>query len=149
MKRLILTALLPFFLCSGIGVEQAMNEITKSLVEGKRIRAHYAIAWSEGGTSVLLSGDAVAEGHGFKVAGNGTEIYCDGTSLWVVDPAAKEVYIESSRTLAEFISSKITSVKDLTLSEVRTSAPKSDSTEFVFGTENLDGEWIVTDLRKQ
>jgi len=148
MKRLLLL-ILPFVLCSGVEVEKALSDITRSLMEGNRISAKYAVAWSEKGTAVLLSGKAVAEGTGFRISGNGTDIYCDGKTLWIVDPSAKEVYIESSASLPEFISSKITSIKDFTLSEVKTLKPVNDSAEFVFATRLLDEEWIVTDLRKQ
>lgn len=41
------------------------------------------------------SGSLVSQDENWVVKGNGVEMYCDGTAVWVVDPAAKEVVIES------------------------------------------------------
>lgn len=43
-----------------------------------------------GEAQVKVQGDA------YHVAGDGYEIYCDGESVWIVDPAAREVIIESA-----------------------------------------------------
>ena len=37
----------------------------------------------------------MSQDENWVVKGNGVEMYCDGTAVWVVDPAAKEVVIES------------------------------------------------------
>lgn len=41
------------------------------------------------------SGSLMSQDENWVVKGNGVEMYCDGTAVWVVDPAAKEVVIES------------------------------------------------------
>ena len=40
------------------------------------------------------SGELVSQGENWIVKGNGVEMYCDGTTVWIMDPTAKEVVIE-------------------------------------------------------
>ena len=40
-------------------------------------------------------GNLVSQDQMWTMKGNGVEMYCDGEAVWVVDPAAKEVIIES------------------------------------------------------
>ena len=48
----------------------------------------------------MASADVVGEGivefqdNAYRLSGNGIEVYCDGNDVWLMDPAAKEVYIE-------------------------------------------------------
>lgn len=48
----------------------------------------------------MASADMVGEGtvefqgNAYRLSGNGIEVCCDGTDVWLMDPAAKEVYIE-------------------------------------------------------
>ena len=37
----------------------------------------------------------MSQDENWVVKGNGVEMYCDGTAVWMVDPSAKEVVIES------------------------------------------------------
>lgn len=43
-----------------------------------------------------ITGDGMVEfqGNAYHLSGNGIEAYCDGSDVWLMDPAAKEVYIE-------------------------------------------------------
>lgn len=43
----------------------------------------------EGEAEVMLQGNA------YTMRGNGIEMYCDGTKVWTVDAAIKEVYVEA------------------------------------------------------
>lgn len=48
----------------------------------------------------MASADVVGEGivefqdNAYRLSGNGIEVCCDGIDVWLMDPAAKEVYIE-------------------------------------------------------
>lgn len=48
----------------------------------------------------MASADMVGEGtvefqgNAYRLSGNGIEVCCDGKDVWLMDPAAKEVYIE-------------------------------------------------------
>lgn len=43
-----------------------------------------------------IKGDGIVmfQGDAYHLSGNGIEVNCDGTDVWLMDPAAKEVYIE-------------------------------------------------------
>lgn len=43
----------------------------------------------EGEAEVMLQGNA------YTMRGNGIEVYCDGSKVWTVDTAIKEVYVEN------------------------------------------------------
>ena len=43
------------------------------------------------------SGALVSQGFMWKLQGNGVQMYCDAESLWVIDPAMKEVVIEPAQ----------------------------------------------------
>lgn len=47
-------------------------------------------------SSTDITGDATVEfqDNAYHLSGNGIEVYCDGKDVWLIDPAAKEVYIE-------------------------------------------------------
>lgn len=34
------------------------------------------------------------QGNAYAMRGNGIEVYCDGTSVWTLDPSLKEAYVE-------------------------------------------------------
>ena len=47
------------------------------------------------------AGELAAQGLFWKLVGNGVEMYCDSSALWVVDPNLKEVVIEPAVTESE------------------------------------------------
>ena len=116
-------------------------------VANARVTTSYAIAYSEDGVQVLLSGKAVVQGECYRIEGNGVEIYCDANAVWIVDPKAREVYVESPASLQEFVSAKISSVRDFNLSDTKTTAPENNPGEFTFRTDTLGTDWVITDLR--
>lgn len=116
-------------------------------VGNARLTTSYALAYSEDGVQVLLNGKAVVQGECYRIEGNGVEIYCDAKAVWIVDRQAKEVYVESPASLQEFVSSKISSVRDFNLSDTKTSSPENNPGEFTFRTDTLGTDWVVTDLR--
>ena len=42
------------------------------------------------------TGTLSVQGPMWKASGNGVEMYCDSSSVWIIDPAMKEVVIEPS-----------------------------------------------------
>ena len=46
------------------------------------------------GVNNLGSGKIAAQGLMWKMEGNGVEMYCDSSSIWVLDPSLKEVVVE-------------------------------------------------------
>ena len=49
-----------------------------------------------------LTGEAEVslQGASYKMTGNGLQVYCDGSKVWTVDSASKEVYVEAVDDLA-------------------------------------------------
>ena len=45
-------------------------------------------------TDITGEGKVEFQGNAYHLSGNGIEVYCDGKDVWLVDPSAKEVYIE-------------------------------------------------------
>ncbi len=60
----------------------------------------YSLAMS---ASSSIKGNALVtvQDNAYVLSGNGIEAYCDGTDVWMVDPKAKEVYIESAASATE------------------------------------------------
>ena len=86
------------------------------------------------------------QGECYRAVGNGMEIYCDGATRWTVDPASKEVYIETAGGLEELLAWK-DSITELSVTEVKYLPLSDDLSAFRFDTESLDDAWVVTDLR--
>lgn len=148
MKRIsaILLLFLSFSLTSG-----AQNaELIKVLNELKtrRVSAEYSCSIDLEGTAVLFKGKVTAQGECFHLIGNGTEIWCDGKSLLIADPAAKEAYIEPATTLSLYIEAHRESVRELEISKVSYSPASDDIRDFILPMESLGKDWIITDLSK-
>lgn len=123
---------------------QQVAEIASHL-DTHRISLQYACTFTQD-TPLKLSGNLLIQGECYRAKGNGMEIYCDGTTRWTVDPASKEVYIETSGGLEELLPYR-DSLTELKLSEVKYQPLSEDLSVFVFDVSALDSSWVVTDLR--
>lgn len=72
------------------------REISSSCVE-----LSYSYSFRNSGVTVSGAGELTAQGLFWKLVGNGVEMYCDSSALWVVDPNLKEVVIEPAVTESE------------------------------------------------
>ena len=121
-----------------------LSEVAAHL-QTDRISLRYACTVTQD-TPVKLSGVLLIQGECYRAKGNGLEIYCDGATRWTVDPASKEVYVETAEGLEELLSWR-DSLTELTLSEVEYLPLSDDLSAFRFDTASLDSSWVVTDLR--
>ena len=121
-----------------------LSEVAAHL-QTDRISLRYACTVTQD-TPVKLSGVLLIQGECYRAIGNGLEIYCDGATRWTVDPASKEVYVETAEGLEELLSWR-DSLTELTLSEVEYLPLSDDLSAFRFDTASLDSSWVVTDLR--
>ena len=124
------------------------------------------------GLKAVGAGTVEVQGNTYHMKGNGIEIYCDGSSTWLIDQAASEVVIESADSkdagllanpillLMNIEESKISykiesdqihldlpdgtrlTIKILSMDAAPTKKPEA----FRPPTE-FSGEWVVTDLR--
>jgi hypothetical protein len=70
-------------------LDRLSERISKSCLE-----LDYSYSLRISGVSNIGQGRLQCQGYMWKMAGNGVEMYCDSSALWVVDPANKEVVIE-------------------------------------------------------
>ena len=63
-----------------------------------------------------------------------------------MDPASKEVYIETAEGLEEILAWR-DSITELSITDVVYKPLSDDLSAFRFDTEALDDAWVVTDLR--
>ena len=144
MKRLIinlLMVLLPF----AAAAQAPQLTALASRLQTDRISLHYDCTFTQD-TPVRLSGELLVQGECYQARGNGMEIYCDGKTRWTVDPASKEVYVETAESIEELALWQ-ENMKDLSLTDVRYLPLSDDLSPFFFDTSVLDASWVVTDLR--
>lgn len=64
-------------------------------VADARVRLEYSYLADDGGMKLSGKGIATVQDNCYHVSGDGFEIWCDGESVYTVDPAAMEAVIES------------------------------------------------------
>ena len=72
-----------------------------SAVAQSCLEVSYAYTARVSGVENKGSGDLVSQGTMWRLSGNGVQMYCDSASVWVVDPAMKEVVIEPAQQDAD------------------------------------------------
>lgn len=78
-----------------IALDKLCDALTSSCVTMKcSYLIHISNTIMKGNAEVAVQGDS------YTMIGNGLQVYCDGTKVWSVDSAAKEVYVESFDDLA-------------------------------------------------
>ena len=70
-------------------LDKLSERISKSCLE---LDYRYSVRIS--GINNVGQGHLQCQGYMWKMVGNGVEMYCDSTSVWVVDPTNKEVVVE-------------------------------------------------------
>ena len=70
-------------------LDRLSERISKSCLE---LDYSYSVRMS--GVNNVGKGQLTSQSYMWKMVGNGVEMYCDSSSLWVVDPSSKEVVIE-------------------------------------------------------
>lgn len=112
------------------------------------------------------------QGNSYHMKGNGIEIYCDGTSTWMIDGLAKEVFIEAAESQSagylanpalllmnleedsesykvdgNKITVRISDEADLVVRIMDVQPAGAKKTEAFRPPMVFDSTWIVTDLR--
>ena len=76
-------------------LDRLSERISKSCLE-----LDYSYSARISGVNNIGKGHLQCQGYMWKMVGNGVEMYCDSSALWVVDPSNKEVVIEPSQAEA-------------------------------------------------
>lgn len=70
-------------------LDKVYSEMSSSCME-----IDYKYSVSVSGTKNVGEGNLCLQGHLWRMTGNGLEMFCDSSSVWVIDPEAKEAVIE-------------------------------------------------------
>lgn len=105
------------------------------------------------GIDNIASGNLVTQGEKWVMKGNGVEMYCDGTSVWVLDPALKEVVIESmqDQQATDFMTNPARAFVNIHDNfNINTVNPSSDSKALIYSLvpKNGDMEFLNIELYK-
>ena len=93
MKHLLLSVLL-LFSWNAYSQENSLLERLCQNVSESCLSLDYSYTARISGIDNHAGGTLVNQGEKWIVKGNGIEMYCDGSCVWVIDPALKEVVIE-------------------------------------------------------
>lgn len=136
------------------------------------VSVDYEFATVMSGMKVTGEGTVEIQGNSYHMKGEGIEIFCDGSTSWMIDEAAKEVFIEAADSqsagylanpvlllmnLEENIGSYKVNGNMITL-ELPDGSPleitvnsletvPTQKTEAFRPPTDFDSSWIVTDLR--
>lgn len=113
-----------------------------------RLSLGYSFTYTaeDGGIPLKFSGTLLVQQDKYKASGNGIEVYCDGSTRWVVDRESMEVYVQPAESIAQLFGYG-SSLSELSISSLKQSPLSDDISPFVFDTSGLSGDWVVTDLR--
>lgn len=145
MKRLITLATAAVLSCT-MWAQGNIDDILRRL-DDFRIKAEFSCSVNTDDIRMDCKGTALAQGKCFVVKANGMELYCDGSSLTIVDPVEKEAYIQDATGLDEYLEENKSAVSGLKFQELRYLDKSSDMSPFRFDTGKLSSDWTVTDLR--
>jgi len=166
-------------LISATGASAQVSIPLLDKVPGHRVTFGYTYSLSKDGkpSFEVTDGTVTVEGNAYRLSGLEIEIYSDGTTRWSVDPAAKEVLVETVeeddiitnpallissyrdyssqlkvlRQTADALDIQVTfdeaTVAVFRLRDVRLSDPAGDKKDFTFDVKSLDKSYVVTDLR--
>lgn len=98
MKRFIIFVLLLFFW--NANAQESGNSLLDRMcanVAESCVTIDYNYTARVSGIDNIASGNLMTQGEKWVMRGNGIEMYCDGKSVWIVDPALNEVVIESAQ----------------------------------------------------
>ena len=108
------------------------------------------------------SGTAVVQDTRYYVRTGGFEIFCDGSTRWMVDTAAEEVTVETADNWTEMVASydmrydgskisgaliKLTDGSEVSIAVSDFTESIPTSTKFSLDVSTLPDSYIVTDLR--
>lgn len=85
-------------LMSALFSSQEASLLDKFISEASSSCVTMTCTWSTriSGVEVEGKGDINVQGNCWKMSGNGLEMYCDSSVLWVIDPSLKEVVVENA-----------------------------------------------------
>ena len=97
MKKIFIVLPMLLFAFAGASASEdaGLFGLLYSKMKSSSVSMQYTYSLSSSGVRTVGEGNVVIQDNSFVMKGNGLEIYCDGKTMWVVDPEGKEVMIES------------------------------------------------------
>ena len=93
--RSLITIVVMTLLCGSVFAQERIALLDRA--SGKRVSFDYSYSLIQKGVEgdVVTSGHVSVQGNAYRLDALGLEIVSDGTTRWMLDPAAKEVLIEA------------------------------------------------------
>lgn len=133
MRRLFITVIL-FFILPVLALSQ--NPVAEYLAAPDSLQLDCSFSYTvQGKVPVTGNGTVWMSGKSFRVRGNGLTVLCDGKSRWTVDEENREVYIESTEDMRDFLDNP-----SLLMSELKNVSYGAGKLK---GTYRYDGDDIV------
>ncbi|MDE6872320.1 MAG: outer membrane lipoprotein carrier protein LolA [Bacteroidales bacterium] len=97
LSTIMISALSLILSAAGLDAQQHNDALSAFAARMLSSRAafDYSFTIDDGRVKMNGSGNVIVQGSSYYMAGNGLEIWCDGTSRWTSDVAAREAVIES------------------------------------------------------
>lgn len=136
------------------------------------VSVSYEFETEMSGMKAVGEGLVHIQGNSYHMEGNGIEIYCDGTSTWMIDEQAKEVFIEAAesrsagylanpalllmsleeesssyRIAGDQITVSIPGESELVIRILDVKPEGTKKSEAFRPPTEFDSTWIITDLR--
>ena len=96
MKRIIISALLLCGLCIAAAAQgtSALEQLCAKMTTKSAVLS-YSDTLSVSGVNTIGEGTLTMQDKSYVLKGNGLRIYCNGSTIWGVDDAGKEILIDS------------------------------------------------------
>lgn len=96
MKRIIISTLILCGLCVAAAAQGTTSlEQLCAKMSDKASALNYSYTLSMSGVKTVGEGTVTTQDNAYVLKGNGMNIYCNGSTLWVMDVAGKEILIDS------------------------------------------------------
>ena len=96
MKRIIISTLILCGLCIAAAAQGTTSlEQLCAKMSDKASVLNYSYTLSMSGVKTVGEGTVTTQDNAYVLRGNGMNIYCNGSTLWVMDEAGKEILIDS------------------------------------------------------
>ncbi len=83
-------------LMAAVQVQPSVFDIFRNKASEQCVSIVYEYSTTMAGHKVMGDGQVAVQGDSYHMQGNGMQIYCDGSTTWLIDEAAEEVVIESA-----------------------------------------------------
>lgn len=95
MKRIILSVFVLLACVSAVAAQENLFDAFVHKASNSLLTVSYQYSTVLSGVNTTGNGSFSIQGSSYRHSGSGLEIWCDGSTIWTADPAAKEMVVES------------------------------------------------------